>query len=369
MSASEPLVLEPCFRALAAYDGVAGAAVTPITGGLINETYLVELPSASGRAVLQRVSPIFGRAVHEDIEAITAHLAAQGMLTPRLYRTRGGELSVDLGGDGVYRLMTYVPGHSYKVMTRELARPAGELVGRFHAALVDLRHRFHFVRPGAHDLGGHLKRLRQALDAAASSNFQAPEADVPKEFFALGQALCGHAEVLPLGIEFPRDLPLRLCHGDLKLNNLRFDDSGQGVCLLDLDTLGQLPLAFELGDALRSWCNPHGEDVVDGGFDLTLFEEALVGYVGPARAFLTPAEKASLVAGAERITFQLAVRFAVDIVQQNYFRWDRQRFKSRAAHNLIRAAGQWSLCRSIAAVRSRAEAIAARVFAQGPCHG
>src|SRR3954468_377192 len=82
-----------CQHALLAYGSSDGTVVTPLGDGLINETYLVEklpaspLPFFGERAVLQRVSPIFGRAVHDDIEAITAHLQESGMVTPRLYRT------------------------------------------------------------------------------------------------------------------------------------------------------------------------------------------------------------------------------------------------------------------------------------------
>lgn len=357
MSASSSNAVEQCARALAAYDLPGDVQVEPLPGGLINETWLVSSPG--GPAVLQRVSPIFGRAVHDDIEAITAHLQGRGLVSPRLYRTRTGELSVEIPGGGVFRLMTFIPGQTHKVMTPALARPAGALVGRFHAALVDLPHRFHFVRAGAHDLGGHLGKLQQAVQAARAPDFQPKEAPVPPAFFDLADALLAHGQTVPLTV----DMPLRLCHGDLKLSNLRFDDAGQGVCLLDLDTLGYLPLCFELGDALRSWCNPRGEDVVDGTFDVELFEEALVGYAETASSFVTAREAASLIAGVERIAFQLAVRFAVDVVNQNYFRWDAGRAKDRAQHNLLRATGQWSLCRSVAAARPRAEAAVKRLFA------
>ncbi len=352
-------------RALLAYGSVEKLVLSPLGDGLINETYLVEQleGGAFDKAVLQRVSSIFGRAVHDDIEAITAHLAAQGFCTPRLYATSTGEKSVDLGADGIWRLMSFVPGHSHSVMTRALAQPAGELVGRFHAAFIGFAHSFHFVRPGAHDLAGHLTRLRDALQAATQANFQPPESAVPREFFDLAPALLAQADKLALGIRPPSDLPLRLCHGDLKLNNLRFDEKGQGLCLLDLDTLGYLPLAFELGDAFRSWCNPRGEDAQDGQFDLELFEEALRGYAQSARDFITPLERQCLYAGIERITLQLAVRFAVDVVSQNYFRWNRQRYPSRAMHNFVRATGQWNLFRSLTAARARGEAIVAQVFA------
>ena len=50
-------------------------------------------------------------------------------------------------------------------------------------------------------------------------------------------------------------------HGDPKISNLMFArDSDRGLCLIDLDTLGPMPIALELGDALRSWCNPAAED-------------------------------------------------------------------------------------------------------------
>lgn len=356
MSSSPSHPVDSWARALAAYDLPGDVQVEPLPGGLINETWLVS--SVAGPAVLQRVSPIFGRAVHDDIEAITAHLQARGLITPRLYRTRSGELSVELGDGGVFRLMTFIAGQTHKVMTPPLARPAGALVGRFHAALTDLPHRFHFVRAGAHDLGGHLSKLRQAVQTARSVDFQPKEAPVPPAFFDLAEALLAHGQTVALSVE----MPPRLCHGDLKLSNLRFDDAGQGVCLLDLDTLGYLPLCFELGDALRSWCNPRGEDVVDGAFDVELFEEALAGYAETAAAFVTAPEAASLLAGVERISFQLAVRFAVDVVHQNYFRWDQGRAKNRAEHNLLRATGQWSLCRSVVAARPRAERVVSRLF-------
>ena len=38
--------------------------------------------------MLQRVNPMFGQEVHDDIEAITAHVAGKGLRVPRLVRTR-----------------------------------------------------------------------------------------------------------------------------------------------------------------------------------------------------------------------------------------------------------------------------------------
>lgn len=370
-------------RALSAYDleGLTQAEVSPLGDGLINETFLVQ--AGAVRYVLQRVSPIFGRAVHEDIEAVTAHLASKGLPTPRLLRTRGGELSVELPAvtapspsdesagkrtdepSQIWRLLSYIPGHCYPRMTPELAEPAGALVGRFHVAVSDLQHTFRFSRPGAHVLSAHLGKLTTAATSAGQPGFVPPESPVPPEFFPLAEALLRYGETLSLSDAVAASLPRRNCHGDLKVSNLRFDDAGVGVCLLDLDTLGLLPLPLELGDALRSWCNtsPYGEDSAAAHFDLGLFEAALRGYARGSAGLLSVDERAALVAGVERIAFQLAVRFAVDVVGQSYFRWrPDSRHRTRAAHNLLRAQGQFSLVQAVAAQRSAAESVVARLF-------
>jgi Ser/Thr protein kinase RdoA (MazF antagonist) len=295
-------------------------------------------------------------------------------VTPRLLRTRAGELSVQLAGEdlaptdvgSIFRLLDFIPGHCYPRMTAALAVPAGHLVGRFHVAVSDLRHDFRFSRPGAHALSQHVDKLRQALADAARPDFSPPESPVPPAFPPFAEALLRHAERVELTDARVATLPRRICHGDLKVSNLRFDEAGHGVCLLDLDTLGLLPLPLELGDALRSWCNtsPLGEDSAEARFDLALFEGALSGYAQSAGGLITPDEQAALVAGLERIAFQLAVRFAVDVVRQSYFRFrvDPVRHPTRAAHNLLRAQGQLSLAQAVAAGRSQAESVVARLF-------
>ena len=138
-----------------------------------------------------------------------------------------------------------------------------------------------------------------------------------------------------------------MCHGDLKISNLRFAEAAdEAVALIDLDTFAHHPLAVELGDAWRSWCNPAGEDDVDAvRFDLPIFEAAVRGFfsTGPE---LTELERVSLESATERICLELAARFCADAVRNTYFREDRQRWPEVGAHNLHRAAGQLALGRS-----------------------
>ena len=110
-----------------------------------------------------------------------------------------------------------------------------------------------------------------------------------------------------------------------------------------------MPLAHELGDALRSWCNPAGEDATEVRFDLELARAALHGWAEEARALLQPGEAESLAVGVHTIALELAARFLADALNESYFGWDEARYASRSAHNLVRGKGQLALAESIAA--------------------
>jgi Ser/Thr protein kinase RdoA (MazF antagonist) len=314
--------------------------VTPLAGGLINTTYVVGAPPV---AVLQRLHPVFGAEVNLDIEAVTAHLAARGMETPRLLRTRDGKAWIDHEG-GVWRALTWVDGETvHRVPDAAWAEAGGALVGRFHRAVADLQHDYHFARAGVHDTQVHLARLRTHVEQGGDA-----------EAVDLGREILG--EALPeLRIE---DQPRRHVHGDLKISNLLFRRAPvRGAALVDLDTLGLGTMAFELGDAMRSWCNPHGEDAGAVKFELPIFAAAIRGFRGEADALVTRGERIAIVDGLQTVCVELAARFAVDVFEDRYFGWDPARFPTRRAHNLIRARGQLALARQVAEARPEALAV------------
>lgn len=340
-------------RVLAAYG--LPAAVRPVHSGLINHTFVVD-SDRGPVAVVQRLHTIFGAEVNLDLDAVTTHLASQGMDTPRLLRTRTGEAWVE--ADGVWRAITYVEGETlHRIADPATARAAGELVGRFHRAVDGLAHEYAFTRAGVHDTRAHLARLRDRLAADRAQ----PAHDGPGRGDAVmdaARALAGEilaaAEALPLLDRGLLDaLPRRHTHGDLKISNLLFAPGNvrQARCLVDLDTLGQQRMAYELGDALRSWCNPLGEDTPAPAVDVDIFAAAMTGYWSGAGDLLTPEERDSIVPGLETVCVELAARFCVDVFDDAYFGWDPRRFGSRREHNLVRARGQVALARSVRAHR------------------
>jgi len=333
-------------RVLEHWDGLEGAAVEPLGTGLINETYRIRADRRE--LVLQRLSPIFDPRIHQNIRAVTLCLGRAGIATPVLVETRTREAYLELPGLGVFRVMTYVEGASFDSLRAPAqARSAGELVGRVHAALDGLHHEFVGLRIGVHDTAGHLERLREAVAARSGHRLAAAVAPLALDILARASSLAP-----------PPSLPDRICHGDLKANNVRFagregSASERAICLVDLDTLGPLPLAYELGDAFRSWCNRAGEDDTEAALDLDLLEASVEGYLEGLGRDLGEAERRALVAGPEWVSLELAARFARDALEESYFGWDPARYGSRGEHNLVRARGQWSLHEACVASRPR----------------
>lgn len=342
--------LEPPEDALRAWN-LGAISVAPLGSGLINRTWLVT--AGQRRYVLQQVNPVFPGAINADIQVVSAHLRARGLVSPELMPARDGKLWFDAPG-GAWRLMTHVDGVSRERLASPAeAREAGRFLAGFHRALADLRHEFRNQRPGVHDTARHLGVLREALvDHAAHRDFAAI-APLAADILELAGAL----PALPA-------LPGRIVHGDPKINNLLFDPAtGRALCLIDLDTLGRMPLHLELGDAFRSWCNPKGEDSPRSAFALDLFAAAVEGYASGTGGWITPGETAAIVPGTLTIYVELAARFCADALRECYFGWDAQRFPSRSAHNQVRAASQLAAARALWAVRGDAEAAVRRAFA------
>jgi len=327
---------------VAAYDNAIGGdgdqspggawRISRLGNGLINDTWHVETDFEP--FVLQRVNPVFSPEIHHNIRAVTGRLRAAGMFTPELLDTDHGSPWVVDDEGAVWRLMTYVPGRSFDaVQSLAQATSAGALVARVHEALDELEHEFVGLRTGVHDTQLHMRSLERAVAEHRGHRLYdrvAPVADAILRSF-------DDLEPLP-------DIPDTICHGDLKFNNLRFSSDGeQALCLVDLDTFAPMSLAFELGDAWRSWCNPGGETESGVGFDLEVFAAAYRGYVSGRRRALGDDERRALVIGVEWISLELAARFCADALAERYFGWNHAEHASRGDHNLVRARGQLRL--------------------------
>jgi Ser/Thr protein kinase RdoA (MazF antagonist) len=323
-----------------------------IGGGHINQTFVATLANGA-RSVVQRVNPIFSAEIHYDIDAVSRHLQSHGLTSPTLLRTTEGKLWLQ-HAHAVWRAQTLIEGDSIEALDSPAqAYASGQLLGRFHATLADLDHDFQGQRPDTHNTAQHLATLEKAL---AQHSSHSAFADIEPLAAAILSA-AERIETLPLS-------PLHVVHGDPKITNVLFDRTSPAttICFVDLDTLARRPIAAELGDALRSWCNPAGEDAADSDFSLELFDAAIRGYAKGSGPLLNNDERSAIVAGSYAIGVELAARFCADALAESFFGWDGSRFPSASAHNLARAKAQLAVADAISAASSKMRAVVEDAF-------
>jgi hypothetical protein len=102
---------------------------------------------------------------------------------------------------------------------------------------------------------------------------------------------------------------------------------------------------YDLGDCLRSCCNPAGEETDDPTavrFHLDFCRAILTGYLEEADGFLTEADRRYLFTAARIIAFELGLRFFADwLTGDHYFK------TADGEHNLRRAVVQFRLTEDI----------------------
>lgn len=137
-------------------------------------------------------------------------------------------------------------------------------------------------------------------------------------------------------------LPLRVTHNDTKLNNVMLDDiTGEGICVIDLDTVMPGLSLYDFGDSIRFGANPAVEDEKDLSkvwMELSLFEQYTKGFLEEAGHSLTDTEIDYLAFSAKIMTFECGIRFFGDYLNgDTYFKIHRE------GQNLDRCRTQFKL--------------------------
>lgn len=313
--------------------------------GLINYTWIIGNPISG---VLQWVNPIFSPLVNNDIQSIAREATKRGLLFPQVIPTKSSEsYLLDPEDGGAWRMISFVEGKTlHTINNPEISQEAGRLVGQFHAAFWDYKHHWVSPRRYIHNTPERMNDLQAALEKSDGHHLEVPARELGKNILNAWENWTGTME-----------LPTRLCHGDLKISNLRFDGQNKGLCLLDLDTLGEADFSVEMGDAWRSWCNPVGESDPEAvRFDREIFEFSAKAWLSQL-PMITQLEKESLVTGIERICLELSARFCADAINNNYFKEDREKYPTIGEHNLTRATTQYRLAKSVSDQKSACEKI------------
>ena len=323
----------------------------PYGSGHINDTYcaVFNQGGAPVRYILQRINPNVFKApaaLMENVQRVTTHIGRKVANEPD-YSRRGLTLIQTWDGrawhcdaDGNYwRAYIFIENaRTYDaVESPQQAFQAARAFGRFQKLLADLpAPRLHDTVPDFHHTPSRLAKLEAAIaaDSANRARFARPEIE-----FALNRKAM-------TGVLLAAGLPERVTHNDTKLNNVMLDDkSGEGICVIDLDTVMPGLVPYDFGDIVRTSTSPAKEDERDLSkvqMQFPMFEALARGYLSTAAEFLTKVERQHLVFSGKLITFEIGIRFLTDFLEgDTYFKVHRE------GHNLDRCRTQFKLVESI----------------------
>ena len=303
--------------------------------GHINDTFCVICQPQEGEAVryiLQGLSlAAFPRQdeLMENFIGITSYLrdkiiAAGGdplRETLSLVKTRDGKDYYTDGTGKVWRLTPFIENTDcFQSATPELFEASARAFGNFQYMLQGYpAETLHEAIVNFHNTEDRFAKFEAAL--AADKHDRAKDIQAEIQFVLDRKADCSVA------LQALRDgkLPLRVTHNDTKLNNILIDRAtGEGICVIDLDTTMPGLSINDFGDSIRFGANHSKEDEKDltkVNFDIDLYEVYTRGFLEGAKGSLTAAELEYLPWGARLMTLECGIRFLTDYLDgDHYFR-------------------------------------------------
>jgi len=303
--------------------------------GHINDTFCVICQPQEGDAVRYILQGLSSAAfphpeeLMENFIGITSYLRDQVIAnggdplreTLSLVNTKEGKPFYTDSNGKVWRLTPFIENTDcFQSATPALFEASARAFGRFQYMLQGYpAETLHETIVNFHNTEDRYNKFIAALEADKLGRARDVQAEV--QFVLDRKEDCSVAlKALREGI-----LPLRVTHNDTKLNNILIDrESGEGICVIDLDTTMPGLSINDFGDSIRFGANHSKEDEKDlskVNFDIELYEAYTRGFIEGAKGGLTENELKYLPWGARLMTLECGIRFLTDYLDgDHYFR-------------------------------------------------
>jgi thiamine kinase-like enzyme len=325
--------------------------------GLINHTLKVE---GKGEAyILQQINTdVFTSPddIAENLKRIDNYLKNNypDYLFAAPLPTISGDFSLKSPDGNYYRLLPFIKGsHTVNFLEHEqeafeAAKQFGKfsrLLNNFDIALLK------YTLPGFHNLKLRFDQFKKACETAKANRLneasdEIKEAQKHINIINTWQQLTENSEI-----------PLRVIHHDTKINNVLFDDDGNGLCVIDLDTIMPGYFLSDTGDMMRTYLSPANEEETDLSkiyIRHEFFSSIYKGYMQEMGKVLTSTEKEYFIFSGSMMIYMQALRFLTDFLNGDIYYG-----ASYPRHNLVRAKNQFTLLNKYIAAEAKFEQLIA----------
>jgi Ser/Thr protein kinase RdoA (MazF antagonist) len=314
--------------------------------GLINHTWLI---THSGKKyILQKINKhVFNepRCIDNNIRLLAEYLTIYypGYLFTKPIYTKDHKGLAEPDDHSSYRLFSFVEGsHSYTVVEeKELAYEAAKQFGKFTRLLAgfDITH-LKITLPDFHNLSLRYEQFERSLTVASAERFT--KAGTYIDALHAYKPIADTYENILMNPSFKK----RVTHHDTKISNVLFDSHNKGLCVIDLDTVMPGYFISDIGDMMRTYLSPAGEEETDfSKIDIRedYFEAIVNGYLSEMQDELTETEKDYFIYAGKFMIYMQALRFMADYLNNDIYYGAKYE-----EHNLNRAINQITLLNKLA---------------------
>jgi len=325
-------------------------------GGLINRTWKVTDGEKSDQFILQQINKNVFKSPHDIADNISKigeflhfHQPDYLFVSP-LAATDGSYIIND--NDEYYRLFPYVKSSITidTVRSTQEAFEASRQFARFTYLLADFNvDNLNYTLVGFHDLTARYNQFRQSVNTADPERLNNAREVIKRA--NLYQDIASTYESLVKN----KLIPFRVIHHDTKISNILFDESRNGLCVIDLDTVMPGYYISDVGDMMRTYLSPYNEeeqDLTKIGIQEEFFKAIVEGYFSEMGTVITAMERNLFVYAGKFMIYMQALRFLTD-----YFNCDVYYHTTYPEHNLVRAKNQFALLDSYHAAEGRFQQI------------
>lgn len=290
--------------------------------GLIHKTFLIS-ENGSPAFILQEINTtVFKqpKAIENNLEILASFLNKKEIPSffPLPFKTLSGRSHLEIDGN-VIRVTAFVPGsHSMDSCAYpEQAYAAAFQFGKFTAAFEGLDiFQLQPTIPDFHNLSFRWKQFEDALINGDQSRIQF--ADKQIKYLFENKNIVDRYEYISSSPLFSQ----RVTHHDTKINNVLFGEKGEGLCVIDLDTVMSGLSISDLGDMFRTYLSPGTEEDLDleKVFVRKAYFTAIVeGYLEKMAGQLSAEERDAIPFAGEFLIYMQALRFLTDFINNDVY--------------------------------------------------
>ena len=321
--------------------------LTPFGNGLINHTWILECNS--NKFILQKVNDTIFRdpfMIAENMHHLDTffkeHFPEYLFVHPVAALDK--KEMIFLPEEGYFRIFRFVKASvtfDY-VNNTALAFEGARQFGKFTRLLstFDIK-KLQIILPDFHNLTLRYQQFEQALETGNKLRIKASHSAI--------ETIKRHKTIVDIfnGIQLNRNFKKRVTHHDTKISNVLFGPGGEGICVIDLDTVMPGYFISDAGDMIRTYLSPVSEEEKDLSKIMLreeYFQAVVEGYLSEMQHELSDGEKNHFVYAGKFMIYMQALRFLTD-----HFNNDTYYGAKYEGHNLVRCLNQLELLKQLLA--------------------